>query len=169
MPKSDAAQNFVPVKEVRDGVMVLKNNSLRAVSMVSSLNFALKSEDEQTAIIMQFQNFLNSLDFSVQIFVQSRRLDIRPYIAMMEAKRKEQTNDLIKIQTHEYIEFIKNFTDSVSIMSKNFFIVTSYSPTISAKGTKGLFKKSTISTNSSLASLAPATSLNKTRSLALFG
>ncbi|OGD66947.1 hypothetical protein A2442_00060 [Candidatus Campbellbacteria bacterium RIFOXYC2_FULL_35_25] len=146
MPKSDAAQNFVPVKEVRDGVMVLKNNSLRAVSMVSSLNFALKSEDEQTAIIMQFQNFLNSLDFSVQIFVQSRRLDIRPYIAMMEAKRKEQTNDLIKIQTHEYIEFIKNFTDSVSIMSKNFFIVTSYSPTISAKGTKGLFKKSTVET-----------------------
>jgi len=146
MPKSDAAQNFVPVKEVRDGVMVLKNNSLRAVSMVSSLNFALKSEDEQTAIIMQFQNFLNSLDFSVQIFVQSRRLDIRPYIAMMEARRKEQTNDLIKIQTHEYIEFIKNFTDSVSIMSKNFFIVTSYSPTISAKGKSSLFKKSTVET-----------------------
>lgn len=135
MNKQSATQNFVPIKEVRDGVVILKDNSLRSILMVSSLNFALKSTDEQEATIIQFQNFLNSLDFSTQIFIQSRRLDIRPYIATMEARKKEQTNDLIRIQTHEYIEFIKNFTESVNIMSKNFFVVVSYSPALI--GSKG--------------------------------
>jgi type IV secretory pathway VirB4 component len=138
MPKSSATQEFVSVKEVRDGVIILKDSSLKAVLLVSSLNFALKSGDEQQAIISQFQNFLNSLDFSVQIFVQSRRLDIRPYIATMEERKKQQTNDLIKIQTKEYIEFIKRFTESVNIMSKNFFVVVSYTPSV-LQGKKGLF------------------------------
>ncbi len=126
--KSSPTQNFVPVKEIRDGVVLLKDGSLRALVMVSSINFSLKSVDEQEATIAEFQNFLNSLDFSTQIFIQSRKLDIRPYIAMMEARKKEQINDLIKIQTREYIEFIKNFTDNVNIMSKNFFVVVSYMP-----------------------------------------
>ena len=107
--------------------------------MVSSLNFALKSLEEQEATISQFQNLLNSFDFSVQIFVQSRRLDIRPYILIMEERRKQQVNDLVKIQTHEYIEFIKNFTENVNIMSKNFFVVVSYTPSVLG-GKKGLFR-----------------------------
>ena len=78
-----ASQDFVPIKEVHDSVVVLKDGGLRAILMTSSLNFALKSEDEQTAFIIQFQNFLNSLDFSIQIFVESRMLDIRPYIASL--------------------------------------------------------------------------------------
>ena len=85
---SQSSQNFVPIKEIRDGIVVLKDNSLRFVLMASSLNFALKSGDEQRAIIMQFQNFLNSLDFSVQFFIQSRQLDIRPYIAPLEERRE---------------------------------------------------------------------------------
>jgi hypothetical protein len=88
MIKSDATQNFVPIKEVRDGIVILKDGSMRALLMTSSLNFALKSEDEQQSIIFQFQNFLNSLDFSIQIFLQSRRLDIRPYIALLENQSK---------------------------------------------------------------------------------
>lgn len=130
MSKQSSTQDFVPIKEIRDGVILAKDNSLKAILMVSSLNFSLKSSDEQVAIIGQFQNFLNSLDFSTQIYIQSRRLDIRPYIAVMEERRKEQTNDLIKIQTREYIDFIKNFTESVNIMSKNFFIIVSYTPAI---------------------------------------
>jgi len=102
--------------------------------MVSSLNFSLKSIEEQNSIIIQFQNFLNSLDFSIQISIQSRRLDIRPYISVMEDRRKEQLNDLIKIQTREYIDFIKNFTESVNIMSKNFFVIVSYYPPIVNSG-----------------------------------
>src|SRR3989344_5684854 len=112
MSSSQATQEFVPIKEVRNGVVVLKSGGMRAVLMVSSINFALKSEDEQKSIIFQFQNFLNSLDFPLQIFIQSRKLDIRPYIAILEDRYKEQTSDLLKIQTREYIEFIRTFTDS---------------------------------------------------------
>ena len=125
---SKSTQDFVPVKEVRDGVILLKNGEYRAVLMASSINFALKSEDEQTAFIVQFQNFLNSLDFSVEIFVQSRMLDIRPYIATLEAAYKEQLDDLMRVQIREYIEFIRSFTEAANIMTKNFFVVVPYAP-----------------------------------------
>jgi hypothetical protein len=121
-------QDFVPIKEVRDGVLVLKDGSMRALLMTSSINFALKSEDEQGAVIFQFQQFLNSLNFSVQIFIQSRRLDIRPYIAMLEAREKEQINDLMRIQIKEYIDFIQTFTERTNIMTKTFYIVVPYTP-----------------------------------------
>jgi hypothetical protein len=125
-----ATQSFVPVKEVRDGVLVLKDGSMRALLLASSLNFALKSPDEQQSIIFQFQNFLNSINFTVQIFVQSRRLDIRPYISLLEQRQKEQASDLMKMQTREYIEFIKSFTDSTNIMTKSFFLVIPYTPPV---------------------------------------
>lgn len=131
-PRTSAksTQEFLPVSEVRDGIVVLKDGSLRAILLASSINFALKSEDEQTAFIVQFQNFLNSLDFSVQIFVQSRMLDIRPYVATLEAAYKNQLDDLMRIQIREYIEFIKSFTEAANIMTKNFFVVVPYSPAI---------------------------------------
>lgn len=128
-----ATQDFVPVSEVRDGIVVMKDGSLRAILLASSINFALKSEDEQTAFIVQFQNFLNSLDFSVQIFVQSRMLDIRPYVATLEAAYKEQLDDLMRIQIREYIQFIKSFTEAANIMTKNFFVVVPYSPPVITK------------------------------------
>jgi hypothetical protein len=125
-----AAQDFVPIKEVRNGVIILKDGGLRAVLIASSINLSLKSSEEQVAIINQFQAFLNSLDFSTQIVVQSRRLDIRPYLLTLEEREKAQTEKLLKIQTREYIDFIKSFTDEVNIMTKTFFIVVPYSPTI---------------------------------------
>lgn len=147
--KSKATQDFVPVKEVRDGIVVMKDGTLRAVVLASSINFSLKSDDERQAILYQFQDFLNSLDFSVQIFVQSRRLDIRPYLALLEQQRKKQTNDLMKIQVEEYIGFIKNFTENTNIMTKHFFLVVPYSPAMlqSKSGSKlpdfgGLLRKS---------------------------
>lgn len=123
-----STQDFVEVREIRDGIVILKDGSLRGVLMTSSLNFALKSTDEQTSTLFQFQNFLNSLDFSVQIFVQSRKLDIRPYTTLLEERYNAQVTDLMRIQIREYIEFIKNFTQSANIMSKSFFVVVSYSP-----------------------------------------
>jgi hypothetical protein len=128
--KTKAAQDFVPIKEVRGGVMVLKDETLVGVMLASSVNFALKSPDEQAAILSQFQSFLNSLDFSVQFFVQSRRLDIRPYTALLEERYRAQTADLMRIQVREYIEFIRSFTERVNIMSKHFFIVIPYAPPI---------------------------------------
>ena len=121
-------QDFLPIKEIRDGTVILKGGGLRMVLIASSLNFSLKSEDEQTAILLQYQNFLNSLDFPIQIFMQSRKLDIKPYIAILEERTRDQVNELLKIQTKEYIEFVKTFTDSTNIMSKSFFIAVPYDP-----------------------------------------
>jgi len=135
-----ATQDFVPIKEVRDGIVILKGGGLRGILMASSLNFALKSDDEQTAFIMQFQNFLNSLDFTTQIFVQSRMLDIRPYIATLEVAYKEQIDDLMRVQIREYIEFVKNFTEAANIMTKNFFVVVPYNPAVIAVD-KGIVSK----------------------------
>lgn len=130
MAASAPTQNFVPIEEIRDGVVTLPNGEIRAVLIASSLNLALKSADEQQAVLTQFQNFLNSLDFPIQIFVQSRRLDIRPYINLLEDRSKNVVGDLLKTQIKEYIEFIKNFTEATNIMTKNFFVVVPYSPAI---------------------------------------
>jgi hypothetical protein len=123
-----AAQEFVSIKEVKNGIIVLKDGGLRAVILASSINLSLKSSDEQMAIINSFQNFLNGLDFSTQIVVQSRRLDIRPYLLSLEERLRQQTEALLKIQTREYIDFIRSFTDDVNIMTKTFFIVVPYNP-----------------------------------------
>lgn len=139
-----ATQSIVPIREVRNGIIVLKDGSMRALLMTSSINFALKSQDEQESVIFQFQQFLNSLSFTVQIFLQSRRLDIRPYIATLEAREKEQVNDLMRIQTKEYVEFIKAFTERTNIMTKTFYIVVPYTPAalaLNKSDNKGVFKK----------------------------
>lgn len=135
-----AAQEFVPIKEVRDGVIILKDGGYRAVLIASSINLSLKSSDEQTAIINQFQSFLNGLDFSTQIVMQSRRLDIRPYLLTLEERLKMQNEKLLKIQTKEYIDFIRSFTDEVNIMTKTFFVIVPYSSSI-LKSSDGLLDK----------------------------
>lgn len=121
-----ATQQFVPLREVRDGIVILKDGGMRAVLMASSVNFALKSQDEQHAILAQFQAFLNTLDFSLQIYVQSRKLNIKPYLDLLRSREKDQDNDLMKVQLREYIGFIENFTNEVDIMTKSFFAVIPY-------------------------------------------
>ncbi len=137
-----STQEFVPIEEIKDGVVILKDGGMRAALLCSSLNFSLKSEDEKMAIIIQFQDFLNSLDFSVQIFMQSRRLDIRPYLALLENQKKVQTNSLMKIQIEEYMQFIKNFTESTNIMTKSFFVIIPYTPSfIQGQTSQGIIDK----------------------------
>jgi type IV secretory pathway VirB4 component len=123
-----ATQSFVPIKEVRDGVAIMRDGSLRSIIMASSINFALKSHDEQHAILAQFQAFLNTLDFSIQIVVESRRLNIEPYLELLRSKEELQANDLMRVQLREYVEFIRTFTTEVDIMVKSFFVVVPYSP-----------------------------------------
>lgn len=127
------AQQFVPVQEVRDGIVVLKDGTLCTVVLVSSINLSLKSYDEQRATLEQFQNFLNTIDFPIQIVVQSRKYDIRPYIVTLENRLKEQTEQLLQIQTREYIQFIQTFTEQVNIMRKSFFVVIPYIPPVLAQ------------------------------------
>jgi len=153
---TSATQEFVPIKEVRDGVVLLKDGGMRSILLCSSLNFALKSEDERQAILLQFQDFLNSLDFSVEIVIQSRKLDIRPYIALLEEQGKAQTNNLMKIQVREYIEFIKSFTENTNIMTKNFFIVVPYSPAILATNQSSIASRLGLGTKKEQAAAAEA-------------
>ncbi len=140
MPTTNAAsaQNFVPIKDIREGVIILKSGGYRGVLMCSSINFELKSSDEQNAIINGFQTFLNTLDFSIQIVVQSRKIDIRPYLALLEEKKKEEQTELLRIQLREYMSFIKTFTENTSIMTKSFYIVVPYSQN-STKAAQHLF------------------------------
>ena len=135
-----ATQEFVPIREVRDGIIVLKDGDLRAIVLANSVNLSLKSDDEQKATILQFQSFLNTLDFAVQISVQSRRLDIRPYLLLLENRMKVQSEPLLKLQTKEYIDFIRNFAESVSIMTKTFFVVIPYTHTV-LKSDSGILKR----------------------------
>ncbi|MDP2788702.1 MAG: hypothetical protein Q8O46_01440 [bacterium] len=137
--KAKASQEFVPIREVRDGIVVLKDGGLRAIVLANSVNLSLKSIDEQKATILQFQSFLNTLDFSAQISVQSRRLDIRPYLLTLENRMKVLSEPLLKLQTKEYIEFVRKFTESVNIMTKTFFVVVPYSH-ISLKSESKIFK-----------------------------
>lgn len=136
-PKKQSAastQEFLPIEAMREGVVVLKGNQgMRAILMVSSLNFALKSEEEQDALVFQYENFLNALDFPLQIVVQSRRLNIRPYLEVLAGRQKEETNELLKVQIGEYAEFIKSFVDLSNIVSKTFFVIVPFTPSVAER------------------------------------
>jgi hypothetical protein len=148
--KSTPSQKFVPIKEIRDGVLILKDGGVRAILLASSVNLALKSEEEQRATIAQFQAFFNSLDFSIQIVIQSRKHDIRPYLMTLEERLKEQKEELLRVQTREYIEFIRTFTEKVNIMKKHFFVVIPFAnaPISTSGGSGGLFGSSSSSEKS---------------------
>jgi type IV secretory pathway VirB4 component len=125
-------QQFVPVKEIRNGVVILKDGGYRGILICSAVNFGLKSEAEQHAITAGFQNFLNTLDFSIQIVVNSRRMDLRPYLNLLAEKESEQKTELLKIQLREYMEFIRSFAEQSNIMTKSFYVVVSYTPHVTA-------------------------------------
>lgn len=135
-------QQFLEIEQIKDGVIVLKSKALRGLLMVSSLNFDLKSDDEQNAILYQFQNFLNSLDFPCQIVVQSRKLNITGYLEKLKNLEETQENELLKIQTTEYRKFIQGLVETGSILTKNFFVIVPYT-VLEAEGInvskKGLF------------------------------
>ena len=132
-----STQNFVPVRDIKDGVVILKDGQLCMVMLASTINFALKSVAEQEAILKQFQGFLNTIDFSLQFYIQSRKLDIGPYLDKLRGRESSQYNDLMRIQLREYIQFVDTFTSEVDIMTKNFFVIIPYKP-VTANLPKGL-------------------------------
>lgn len=125
MPAPSTKQ-LVEVADIRDNVVFLKNGSLRAVIEVAAVNFELKSEEEQTAILQNFQNFLNSIDFPLQIAITSRKLDIEDYLKLVDATTNTLTNELLKIQAAEYSKFVKELSDLANIMTKKFYIVVPF-------------------------------------------
>ncbi len=121
-------QQYLNIAEIKDNTVVMKDGTLRVVLLVSSINFALKSEDEQNAVIDSYIRFLNNISFTVQIVIQSRELNIDNYLQYLKEKEKEQTNKLLKVQTADYIEYIKELTSLGKIMNKRFYVIVPYDP-----------------------------------------
>lgn len=127
LPKNaPGAQTFVKVKEIKDGTVILRDNTLKSICICSSMNFDLLSATEQEAVINRFQEFLNSLDFSIQIIVTSRHFEIDSYLSQIRDLEKKQTNELLRVQTSEYINFVESFVEFANIMTKSFYVITTF-------------------------------------------
>lgn len=133
-------QQFLKLSEIRDDLIVMNNGTLRAVLAVSSTNFDLKSEEEQNALIYSYQRFLNSLEFHVQILMQSRKMDIAEYTDKLKVMMLKQTNELMRMQTTEYIEFIDRLVESANVMNKNFYVIVPFDTSINPAATS-IFSK----------------------------
>jgi hypothetical protein len=126
-PKN-STQKFLDIAEIRNDTVILKDGTLRAVVLVSSINFALKSEEEQNAIISSYVTFMNSFDYPLQIVVQSRKLNIDGYLMDLQKKEKAQMNDQLRMLMTDYRQFVNELVDLGDIMSKTFYVVIPYSP-----------------------------------------
>src|SRR3989339_591840 len=128
-----STQTYLEIAEIRDDTLILKNGGLRAILETSSVNFNLKSEQEQEAIIYSYQSFLNSLEFPIQIVVQSRKLDIDNYIVALNKKAETQTSRLMQNKKYEYIEYIRRLVEYANIMEKKIYVIITYNPYRSEK------------------------------------
>ncbi len=120
--------SFLDISEIRDDCVIMRDGTLRGVLLCSSVNFALKSEDEQNATIQAYMQFLNSIDFPLQIVIQSRKLNIDSYLEKLKIMEKQQTNELLRVQIADYLDYIKELISIGEIMTKRFYVVAPYNP-----------------------------------------
>lgn len=134
-----STQQVIDIAGVKDGVIIMKDGSYRLIMQVAAINFALKSEQEQNSLVFQYQSFINSLHFPLEVVIRSRRLDLAPYLKKLGDKTKDQKNELIKMQTEDYVDFVGKLINMANIMKKTFYAVVSHNP-ISVKQT-GIFDR----------------------------
>lgn len=153
-PKTNpnSTQNTLQIAEIRDGIVIMNDGSFRSVVMVKSINFDLMSPQEQEGVEYSYQSFLNSLFFPIQIFIRSRKVDLRPYIEKLDKIRAEHDNMLLALLMEDYITYMDNLAQQTNIMDKNFYVVIPYFPVVDAQaaltqsknflgGFAGLFNK----------------------------
>ncbi len=140
-PIGNPTQSFLKLSEIHDDTIVMQDGTLRAVLTVSSTNFDLKSQEEQNALIFAYQRFLNSLEFHIQILLQSRKMDIADYTEKLKGMMDRQTNELLRMQTGEYIEFINRLVESANVMNKNFYVIVPLEMSVLSTGGGGFFSK----------------------------
>lgn len=128
-----ATQRFLDIAEIRDGVVILKDGTMRSVIMVSSINFALKSQDEQQAMIQSYMQFLNGLEYPIQIVIQSRKMNIDGYVQALNQQEGEIENELLKSQIRDYRSFITDLVELGEIMQKRFYVVVPFDPVTDRK------------------------------------
>lgn len=136
-----STQDFLPIKEIKDDIVILKNGQWRATIASSSLNFGLLSRDEQEAVIYQYQNFFNSLDFNIQILIESRKLNINAYLKELKEIEERQESELLRMQAEEYREFIKSLSEMVNLMSKNFYVIVPFYPMFATRSKEENFNR----------------------------
>lgn len=134
-----ATQRYLDIAEIKDDCAVLKDGTLRGVLLVASINFALKSEDEQNAIIAQYVQFLNGLEYPLQVVIQSRRLNIDDYLDRLRVSERDQQNELLRVQIADYRTFVGELVEMGQIMQKHFFVVVPYDPLSDKR--KGFFTR----------------------------
>ncbi len=121
--ESATTQRFLPVAEIRNNTILLKNGGIRAVIQVEALNFNLKSELEQQAIISGYGSFVNTLSFPLQIIIRSSKTNVDEYIDRVKAIGNKQENALLKNQTLTYAAFLQKLIEMADIMQKRFYVV----------------------------------------------
>lgn len=119
-------QTLIPLDTIKNNIVVLRSGEMRALLQISSLNFGLKAQEEQQAIVFEYQHFLNSLDFPIQILVSSRFVNIDEYMRSLQEQEQKQQNRLLQIQTREYISFIQNIVASANVISTDFYVVVPF-------------------------------------------
>lgn len=141
--KSNAkpTQSFLRIAEIRNDTLIMEDGTMRAILAVSSTNFDLKSQEEQNALIYNYQRFLNSLEYPIQILMQSRKMNIGDYTENLKHIMEKQTNELLRVQTSEYIEFIDRLVESANVMNKNFYCIVSYHQSVKPTSGGGFFSK----------------------------
>jgi len=137
--KRPSTQKYLKISEIKEDTVILQNGSLRAVLLISSINFALKSEEEQNAIVASYISLLNSLEYPLEIVIQSRQLNIDNYLSRLQTQASAQVNELLKVQTAEYLKYIKELVELGEIMTKKFFLIAPYDPLTIKKG--GFFRQ----------------------------
>jgi len=135
------SQRFLDIAEIREDLVILKDGTLRAVLLVSSINFALKSMDEQNAIVQAYMQFLNGIDFPIQVVIQSRKMNIDHYMQQLTESEKQLSNELLKKQITDYRDFVKQLVEMGDIMQKRFYIVVPLNPATSTVGQKSFFER----------------------------
>jgi type IV secretory pathway VirB4 component len=125
-----STQDTLLISEIKDGIVVMKDGSLRGVILGSAINFDLMSRSEQEAVESAYQGFLNSLHFPVQIVVRSQKIDISSYLEKLDVLRAEQPNELLGTLMDDYILNIRALVDEVNIMDKQFYVVVPYFPPV---------------------------------------
>lgn len=143
MANTGSTQSNIKIAGIKDGVVFLEDGGYRVILSCSTINFALKSEQEQNSLVFQYQSFLNSLHFPIQIVMQSKKLDLTPYLQKINTLKEKQTNELIKMQATDYIDFVGNLINVANIMKKSFYVVVPYQPLSLTKGSMfdKIFKK----------------------------
>jgi len=130
MPTKDkkaSTQEHLDIERIREGIVLLKSGGFRLIMKTTNVNFSLKSEMEQNAMIFAYRNFLNALEYPVQVLIRTRALNIDHYIDMLKKYEEAQENELLKLQTSEYIDYIKRLIEVANILDRQFFVVIPFS------------------------------------------